>query len=1112
VGRTVYALLVGINAYPPGVPTLHGCVNDVEAMERLLRARVEPSEDRLEVRTLYDEQASRNVFIATFREHLGRAEPGDTALFYYSGHGSQEPAPPEHAAAEPDGLNETLVLHDSRQPGVFDLADKELAALVAEVSDRGAHVTVILDCCHSGSGVRALLEEGTAMRKAPADSRRRPIETYLSPPALASPSRRDGADWLNVPGGRYVLLAACRSDQTAKEMSIDGHVRGAMSTALERTLAGAAGTMSYQDVQTWVAAAVRNLVSDQTPVLESAQPDDVRQPFLGGAAAAAVPVLTVSFEQERGWVLDAGLVQGIPAPASDGPATIVTLHRFPVSGADGAAADEPLASATVGSVGAATSVLDVDDGPLDRATTYRAVIRSLAVTPVPVLIEGEPEVTAAIRSALASSPVVRATDASPATLRILATSERISLTRPDAAVSLVADELPASPAAVRRIAMAVEQVAHWWLIAERSNPDTRIPSDSVELSCLDAADTELAPVSGTIERWYSRRGGTLDQPTMKIRLRNRSGRRLYFALLGLSELYGVVSLLPGGGVWLDPGEEAFAPGDDGRPILYLNVPQGQERTTDVLKLLVSTEEFDAQQLQQDDLEPPTRSRGPLAAGERGISTRPELPTDATDWTTRELLVTTVRPGDFQRITAAGDARLLPGVTVHPHPSLTASARLVTRPTAARDATVSLVPPLLLDATELSEPYAFGGTRSVGDELSILELADMQRPESVSTAQPLVVSVDGALAAGDHVLPIAYDGEDHLPLGYAQAAGDRTEIRLVRLPPPSEQLTRSLGGSVKILFRKIVLRPLGGYDYPRLSLVTFGSDGEPRYDHDADRVAAAVATARRVLLVVHGIIGDTRSMSAAARRTGLLDRYDTLLAFDYENINTPVPETARALGERLGRAGFTATDRRALDVLAHSMGGLVSRWYIEREGGGAVVDRLAVCGTPNAGSPWPRVEDLATAAVALALNGLSTLAGPLAIAVKAFGFLVRATERLDVALDDMRPGSDLLAALAGSPEPSVAYIAVAGDQPFGPAADPGHARRILEKLRVPQLALALLFGGEQNDLAVSVVSATNFGSSWTAPPAHLGAECSHVTYFASQEGMARVMQALTDGSA
>jgi hypothetical protein len=141
VSRDIYALLVGVDEYPAPVPPLRGCVNDVAAAAALLTARADAAGDRCHVELLTDHEATREAVIAAFRAHLGQARDGDSVVFWFAGHGAQEPALPEHWVLEPDRLNETLVLVDSRQPDIYDLADKELAQLVAEVADGGPHDT-----------------------------------------------------------------------------------------------------------------------------------------------------------------------------------------------------------------------------------------------------------------------------------------------------------------------------------------------------------------------------------------------------------------------------------------------------------------------------------------------------------------------------------------------------------------------------------------------------------------------------------------------------------------------------------------------------------------------------------------------------------------------------------------------------------------------------------------------------------------------------------------------------------------------------------------------------------------------------------------------------------
>jgi Caspase domain/PGAP1-like protein len=1087
-GRALRALLVGIDAYQPPVPALNGCVNDVEQVARWLTTRAAAAGDHLELVLLRDQEARRDAVIEAVRTHLGAAGPEDAALLYYSGHGSQERAVlPEHLAVEPDGLNETIVLADSRRGGVPDLADKELASLVGEVAARAGHVLVVLDCCHSGSGVRALDEDGIAVRRAPTDQLPRTPDSYLAG------SREVGS--LGASGSGSVLLAACQPAQTAKEVLVDGRARGAFSVALERALSGLGARPTYLDVQRAVSASVRNLAVAQWPVLEAPHPDDVNRPFLGGLAALAAPLLTASFVDRQGWVLDAGRLHGIGPRTPDAP-TRVSL--YPMAASDAAA----LTWATVVQVGAVSSVLDVaDPSALDRASTYRALLTAAGQPLVSVAVAGVGALADQLRRVARESAVVRLVDGEAAADLVLSCQDdRLRLTRPGADRPLAAELDMAAEDAARLAVRTAEHIGRWLGIATRQNPTSRIGADEVRLLVYDAGGAELGVDGAPIELCYGQGpDGTEANPVIAVHVVNTSRCPLHCAVLTLSELYGVSCLTVGGSVLLEPGERSVVTGPDGEPRLQTSVPDGQERTTDLLKLLVSTEPFDAQSLAQEDLQPPSRTRAARLAEDqvaKGIGGRPVTPSAGPDWATREVLVTTVRPGQFRSIPHPTEAPLplADGVELLGHAGLTATARLAAMPTAARATRIALTPPALLDPDCPNEPFGLAGVRAVGEELTVLELGDVANASAVTPAAPLRLRLWRPLAPGELVLPVGFDGEDYLPLGFAAAAGDGTEIRLTRLPLPGVAATRSLGGALKILFRKLVLSKLGAQDpYPLLSVVTY-PEGRPNYRYEPDQVREAVSGAERVLLVVHGIIGDTRGMTAflGSGPDPIPRHYDAVLAFDYESINTRVDETAAMLAARIAEVGLGSG--RRVDVLAHSMGGLVARWWIERVGGDTAVRRLVTCGTPHEGSPWPRVEDLATATLGLGLNGLGPL-GSLAAS------LVAAVEVTDAALDDMRPGSKLLTELAGSAPPAgVAYTAITGDVPFHPGAA-SHAARVLGKLGLPELAVRMLFDGTPNDVAVAVASAGGVGQDWPSPPVVLDANCNHFEYFTADASAA-----------
>ena len=107
--RNIYALLVGIDDYPGSVPKLEGCVNDINAIAEYLNERIDRHNYEPNIVRLANEEATRQAVINNFEQHLGKAGSNDVALFYYSGHGSQEPAPPEFWHLEPDRMDETLV-------------------------------------------------------------------------------------------------------------------------------------------------------------------------------------------------------------------------------------------------------------------------------------------------------------------------------------------------------------------------------------------------------------------------------------------------------------------------------------------------------------------------------------------------------------------------------------------------------------------------------------------------------------------------------------------------------------------------------------------------------------------------------------------------------------------------------------------------------------------------------------------------------------------------------------------------------------------------------------------------------------------------------------------
>jgi pimeloyl-ACP methyl ester carboxylesterase len=300
------------------------------------------------------------------------------------------------------------------------------------------------------------------------------------------------------------------------------------------------------------------------------------------------------------------------------------------------------------------------------------------------------------------------------------------------------------------------------------------------------------------------------------------------------------------------------------------------------------------------------------------------------------------------------------------------------------------------------------------------------------------------------------------------------------------------------------------------------DGTVKVNGDAFGVRQRVAQAQRIVLFVHGIIGDTRSMVPCIQVGKLADArplaclYDLVLTFDCENLNTTIEDNGRALKKRLEDVDLGAGHGKVLDIVAHSMGGLVSRWFIEREGGNKIARRLIMLGTPNGGSPWPRVVDWATLALAFGLNHLTALAWPASVLAGLTGLIENPT----VALNQMNPTSDFLKVLHANPDPGIPYVMLAGNTSIIPAAaaapdaKKGSLRgRLLARLTSPEMLHQVanpFFLGQANDIAVAVASTERIAAGRVPAYDERAVGCDQVSYFRDEAGVSALAKALEGG--
>lgn len=655
----IYALLVGIDKYKAPVPPLEGCVNDMIAVKQFLESRTNADDYELDLAFLMDADATRLNIVYKFETHLARATENDIVFFYYSGHGSQEHAHEVFWTLEEDRMNETLVCYDSRSADGMDLADKELATLIELVSQKNPHIIIIQDCCNSGSGTR-----GDAVVRAVRDvpPRTRSLDSYILPrnfdadrSVLATSEEKQ----LIIPEGRHIHLSAAQSFQLAKETQLGGTRRGVFTYSLLEVLQNAQGPLSYGDVIRRVRGLVTKRTYDQSPQIFASHASDMDKVFLDGSATTAADYYSMTYDRAKGWSIDAGAVHGIVAGRPGGESTVLTL--FPDSASVEEMKDESrsLGEATVSQVNPSNSVvLPRTSPPLKTDQAYRVRVVSTPVDPLQVFFTGTDAdgISTAIRVfAETETPYLEAVGnlgecdykvVAKAGLGYLITRKADGDDQP-----LVEQILGFSDASAAKLVEYLEHIAHWERTLDLTNPASSIFSEAVRIELYPPeGNTPIFAGPNGIEFSYSAADLPDNLPGFRVKVVNTSHQRLYCALLYMSSQFEVnVGLMAGGGLWLDPGAEAWAV--SGQVIRAKIADEllafGKNLASEYFKVIVSTDEYDATLLRQEQLglpRPAYRSVGGSAPSNTRsfVFSGNTSQRAASDWNATELMVSVRR--------------------------------------------------------------------------------------------------------------------------------------------------------------------------------------------------------------------------------------------------------------------------------------------------------------------------------------------------------------------------------------------------------------------------------------------------------------------------------------
>lgn len=1150
-GPRLWALLVGIDQYA-AVPVLRGCVNDVLAMRSLLIDRL--GVPAANIRLLTDRQATRADMLQAFQSFLidnPAIERGDQILFHYSGHGSQMR---DVTGTEPDGLDETIVPQDGRTPGVFDIPDKTLAALLDRLAaQKGDRITVILDSCHSGSGTRRIESPGAArVRRVPADTRVPPMAldagilgTRAARALQAPPSGPSGWAPQGIP---YVLLAGCRDGEESNEYCDAAAVSAGASAwhgaltyftikALRERLQP---DTTYADLHEWIAAQVSAIYPTQNPQCEG----DRGRVVFGGARLDRASSITVTHVAGQNLTLNVGFALGLR------PGTQLAIYapdaRIDARGTAPLPPPIALAEVTQSTVTSAQATVLGDPAagrppvaipPLARAAITRQAYPGAQQVVALQAAEG-PENARAIeqvRQAIGGSspsPYLRLATGpgEPADLIVQAAGGRLGLYGAGGELLVAPEDIHEAGVADATAARhALEAIARYRAVLALTNQAAGSQlAGAIKLRLRPLVEGPHGPQAGEPPLAATGPGGSItvtyypDQQERNryvVEVTSAAPVPVYVHLFTLSPDFSISRLYPALGEQeaLHPGGALLAGLASAQERVEFYLPEGWTSSRDYLKAIVTTAPADLGALVQEGLNvpPPSPARG-LEAGSAldqllqatlfgGATrhTRPSQTAPQEDWTAIELPITTVRA--LQPVPLAG-GRAVPlgyGLELAPPPGLEGTATVATWTQMARsagDARAPKPPPGLEHFPQLFQPAGWPAARGVGPTALVLSItADEASRQRVTPQSPLRLTLPQAATADQvaDLIPIAFDGEDYLLAGHRGEMPGSVEI--VWLPPPAvpaapgAPATRDVGRTIQLFIYQKLGVPTA---FTGLRRAQPGENG-PTY-RTVQR--EELQRGQRVALLVHGFNSDTGWMvqGLVPYLQQQVAPYDHILTWDYESLGTSVGETAARLAEALRQeGGFGPDDGLTLDVYAHSMGCLVTRCLVELEGGDQLIDRVVLAGPPNRGSVLALASGGLVFLTTVLLNRHADLP-PLG----AMNWLTSWLYQQSAGLADLRPDSPLEQRLNALETPArVPYLVLAGTNTLDPA-----ERSRLERLasKVLDSSLDALFG-EQNDIAIGLSSLEQVRLGRYARLTVQELPCDHFSYFAYEPSLNAVQR-------
>ncbi|MFG3306409.1 esterase/lipase family protein [Streptomyces wuyuanensis] len=167
------------------------------------------------------------------------------------------------------------------------------------------------------------------------------------------------------------------------------------------------------------------------------------------------------------------------------------------------------------------------------------------------------------------------------------------------------------------------------------------------------------------------------------------------------------------------------------------------------------------------------------------------------------------------------------------------------------------------------------------------------------------------------------------------------------------LLRATALELAVLTAHMIVYPSGLIPERRIPWPTGGSPsadppGSPLPPHVPDAPALpALPAPHPPAVLLHGFV-DNRSVFVLLRRALVREGGRHVESLNYSPLTCDIRTAAELLGRHVEEI-CARSGRQRIDIVGHSLGGLIARYYVQRLGGDRRVRTLVTLGTPHAGT-------------------------------------------------------------------------------------------------------------------------------------------------------------------